>query len=58
MNLSHWLFVSDDYECAPTRLFQSIRNASIFADGARCAREKIISAWGEDMTVQFDYQEG
>ena len=56
LNMQHWLFQGNDYECAPTRLFSSKKNAKLFADGARSARAKIIEAWGEDMTEKFDTQ--
>ena len=56
LNMSHWVFQGSDYECAPTRLFASKKNAKLFADGARNARSKIIEAWGEDMTEKFDTQ--
>ena len=56
LNMQHWLFQGNDYECAPTRLFSSKKNAKLFADGARSARSKIIEAWGEDMTEKFDTQ--
>ena len=56
LNMQHWMFQGEDYECAPTRLFSSKKNAKLFADGARNARSKIIEAWGEDMTEKFDMQ--
>ena len=56
MLMDHWIFAGEDYECAPTRLFQNRKNAKLFADGARSARSKIIEAWGEDMTEKFDSQ--
>ena len=56
LNMQHWVFQGEDYECAPTRLFSSQKNAKLFADGARNARSKIIEAWGEDMTEKFDMQ--
>lgn len=56
LNMQHWVFQGDDYECAPTRLFTCKKNAKLFADGARNARSKIIEAWGEDMTEKFDTQ--
>ena len=56
LNMEHWLFQGEDYECSPTRLFSSKKNAKMFADGARVARSKLIEAWGEDMTEKFDTQ--
>ena len=56
LNMNHWVFVGEDYECAPSRLFSTHKNAKMFADGARLARSKIIEAWGEDMTEKFDTQ--
>jgi len=56
LNMQHWIFTGPDYECAPTRLFSSKKNAKMFADGARYTRSKIIEAWGEDMTEKFDTQ--
>jgi hypothetical protein len=56
LNMTHWLYTGEDYECAPTQLFQNRKNAKLFADGARIARNKLIEAWGEDMTIQFDTQ--
>lgn len=56
LNMEHWIFQADDYECSPTRLFSSKKNAKMFADGARAARSRLIEAWGEDMTEKFDTQ--
>lgn len=56
LKMDHWVFQGEDYECQPTRLFVSKKNAKLFADGARNARSKIIEAWGEDMTEKFDTQ--
>lgn len=56
LNMEHWVFQGADFECSPTRLFSSKKNAKMFADGARVARSKLIEAWGEDMTEKFDTQ--
>ena len=56
LNMEHWIFQADDYECSPTRLFSSKKNAKMFADGARAARSRLIEAWSEDMTEKFDTQ--
>lgn len=56
LNMENWTFEGEGYECSPTRLFSSKKNAKIFADGARVARSKLIEAWGEDMTEKFDTQ--
>lgn len=56
LNLSHWHFEGKDYDCPPTRLFINQKNAKLFAEGARAARSKLIEAWREDMTEQFDVE--